>query len=85
MIIQRLYELAQRDNLAGGIAFEKLAVPFVVSFDENGSYLGILDRRSEQTIPSKGKNAKSKIVREIIWKLIFSNIFGIGHGPFDSN
>lgn len=64
MIIQRLYELAQRENLAGGIAFEKLAVPFMVSFDENGSYLGILDRRSEQTIPSKGKNAKPKIVRE---------------------
>jgi CRISPR-associated protein Csd1 len=62
MIIQRLHELAQRENLAAGIAFEKMAVPFMVSFDAEGNYLGILDRRTMQTIPGKGKNAKPKSV-----------------------
>ena len=62
MIIQRLYELAQRENLIAGIAFEKTAIPFMVVFDSNGGYLGVLDRRVMQTIPGRGQNPKPKSV-----------------------
>lgn len=62
MIIQRLYELAQRENLIAGIAFEKIAIPFMVVFDSNGGYLGVLDRRVMQTIPGRGQNPKPKSV-----------------------
>lgn len=60
MIIQRLHELSLRENLAAGLAFEKTAVPFMVSFDAKGNYLGIVDRRSMQTISGKGKSGKPK-------------------------
>lgn len=60
MIIQRLHELSIRENLAAGLAFEKTAIPFMVSFDAKGNYLGIVDRRSMQTIPGKGKSGKPK-------------------------
>lgn len=60
MIIQRLYELAQRENLISDIAFEKAPVAFMVSYDGEGNYLGILDRRATQVIPAKSKGAKPR-------------------------
>jgi len=60
MIIQRLYELAQRENLLKDLAFEKKQIPFMVSFDKDGKYLGILDRRVMQTILPKTKTSKPK-------------------------
>jgi CRISPR-associated protein Cas8c/Csd1 subtype I-C len=61
MIIQRLYELAKRENLLDEISFEKQPVPFVVQCDAEGNYLGILDRRGRTEIPAKGKQKEPKI------------------------
>ena len=55
MIIRRLFELAEREKLAEGIAFVKEAVPFVVQCDAQGRYLGIIDRRGTVEIPAKKK------------------------------
>jgi len=38
MIIQRLYELAQRANLLEDPAFETLPAPFVIRFGDQGRY-----------------------------------------------
>lgn len=61
MIIQRLYELAKRENLLDEISLENHPVPFVVQCDAEGNYLGILDRRGRTEIPAKGKQKEPKI------------------------
>ena len=76
MIIQRLYELTQRENLIAGIAFEKTAIPFMVVFDSTGDYLGVLDRRVMQTIPGKGKNSKPKSVLDSGKKILCPRAHG---------
>ena len=61
MIIQRLYELAERENLLDDPAFETLSVPFVIQIGDHGQYLGVLDQRDEISIPSKKKGGDPKI------------------------
>lgn len=60
MILQRLYELAKRENLLNDPAFEELSVPWVILIDEGGKYLGLIDVRGEVTIPSKKKDGEPK-------------------------
>ncbi len=62
MILRRLYELAQREGLLDDPAFETRAIPFVVQFAPDGSYLSIHDRRSliEQKVATKATPAKPK-------------------------
>jgi CRISPR-associated protein Csd1 len=63
MILQRLYELAQREKLLDDPAFEELAVPWLVSLGEDGEYLGLIDVRGETTLPAKKKGAAPKVVK----------------------
>ncbi len=62
MILQRLYELAVRENLLDDPAFETLPVPYVVLVDENGGYLGFNSIRGMQTVESKKKGSPAKQV-----------------------
>lgn len=62
MILQRLYELAVRENLLDDPAFEVLPVPYVVQLGEGGEYLGFSDIRGTVTLPSKKKGAPPKLV-----------------------
>lgn len=62
MILQRLYELAQRENLLDDPAFEELPVPYVVLVGEGGEYLGLNEQRGETVIPSKKKGGEPKRV-----------------------
>jgi CRISPR-associated protein Csd1 len=60
MILHRLYELAVRENMLDDLAFEQAPVPFVVSIDRDGKYLGISDRRAPIEQPGKKKNQAAK-------------------------
>jgi CRISPR-associated protein Csd1 len=68
MILQRLYELAERENMLDDLAFEDLPVPFVVKIGPEGQYLGILDTRrpiedlSRKKSPAKARLDKGKIL-----------------------
>ena len=62
MILQRLYELAQRENLLNDPAFEVLPVPYVVLVGNGGEYLGLNEQRGETVIPSKKKGGEPKRV-----------------------
>jgi CRISPR-associated protein Csd1 len=60
MILQRLYQLAVRENLLDDLAFEEQPVPFIVQVGHNGEYLGIEIRRGSVIIASKKKDAPPK-------------------------
>jgi CRISPR-associated protein Csd1 len=62
VILQRLYELAVRENLLDDPAFEVLPVPYLVLVGEGGEYLGFQNIRGVQTIPSQKKGAPPKEV-----------------------
>jgi CRISPR-associated protein Csd1 len=62
MILQRLYELAQREKLLDDPAFEELPVPYVVMVGDDGQYLGFTSIRGTVTIPAKKKDAPPKTV-----------------------
>jgi CRISPR-associated protein Csd1 len=53
MILKRLYELAERENLLDDPAFESLPVPIIIKIGEGGKYLGVEDRHGEITVPTK--------------------------------
>jgi CRISPR-associated protein Csd1 len=57
MILNRLYELAERQQLLADPAFERLPVPYVVHLNEEGAYVDIEERRGTVTIPTKKKGA----------------------------
>jgi len=63
MILQRLYELALREQLMDDPAFEALPVPYLVTIGEGGDYLGLIDIRGEKTLPARGK-AAARTVRD---------------------
>jgi len=60
MIVNRLYELAQRESLLDDPAFETLPVPYVIKLDASGGFLGIEERRGTVQIPSRKKEAPPK-------------------------
>ncbi len=60
MILQRLYELAQREKLLDDPAFEELPVPYLVLIGKGGEYLGFSSIRGEVSIPSKKKDTPPK-------------------------
>lgn len=62
MILQRLYELAVRENLLDDPAFEVLPVPYLVLVGEGGEYLGFSDIRGVTTLPTKKAGAPPKQV-----------------------
>ena len=45
MILHRLYDLSLREGMLLDVAFEELPVPYLVIIAEDGSYLGIEERR----------------------------------------
>lgn len=62
MILQRLYELAVRENLLDDPAFEFQPIPFVIVLREGGELLneGIVEQRGDILIPSKMKGGEPK-------------------------
>lgn len=60
MILTRLYEFAEREQLLDELAFESLPVPYVVKIDSDGRYLGIEQRRGKTPIPTKKDPNKTK-------------------------
>jgi CRISPR-associated protein Csd1 len=60
MILQRLYELAEREDLLRDLAFEEQPVPFLVNLGPEGEYLGIAERRGSVTLPSRKKGQPPK-------------------------
>lgn len=60
MILKRLYELAERENLLDDPAFECLPVPIIVKIGDGGQYLGIEDRHGEVTVPTRNGPPKVK-------------------------
>lgn len=53
MILQRLYQLAERERLLDDPAFVRTPVQCVVSVARDGKFLGLLDVRERMEIPSK--------------------------------
>jgi CRISPR-associated protein Csd1 len=64
MILQRLYELAQREKLLDDPAFEELSIPWLVSLGHDGQYLGLLDIRGVTIPPAKKKGAVPKVLKD---------------------
>ncbi len=62
MILQRLYELAQRENLLADPAFARQAVACRVDIDRDGRLLGLQDLRERKELPPRGKGGKPKTV-----------------------
>lgn len=62
MILQRLYELAQREKLLADPAFTREAVACRVDIDRDGRLLGLQDLREQRELPAKGKRGKPKLV-----------------------
>ena len=56
MILQRLYELARRENLLDDPAFETLPVRFAIQLGDDGAYLGL----GELIGPSPAASPKAK-------------------------
>lgn len=55
MILQRLYELADRERLLDDPAFVRSPLQCIVSIARDGSFLGVIDVRQREEIPGKGK------------------------------
>jgi len=62
MILQRLYELAQREKLCTDPAFGRQAIACRVDIDSNGQLLGLHDLREQRELPARGKRDKPKVV-----------------------
>jgi CRISPR-associated protein Csd1 len=62
MIIKRLHDLAERENLLADPAFELLPVPYVIELGDDGMLLGegISERRETLVIPAKKKGGVPK-------------------------
>lgn len=60
MILNRLYELAVRDNLVADPAFESRRVPYVIELGIGGKFLGVSERRGTIVIPANSKGAAPK-------------------------
>ncbi len=60
MIIKRLYELAERENLLADPAFEERPVPFTIVVRDGGDYGGVQDRRGFVEVPTKGGVKKKR-------------------------
>ncbi len=60
MILQRLYQLAERENLLDDPAFETLPVPIIIKIADDGRYLGIETRHGETTVPQKNGPPKTQ-------------------------
>jgi CRISPR-associated protein Csd1 len=61
MILNRLYELAVRENLLADPAFEEQPVPFVVQLGLDGAFLGIDGQR-----PRPAKKGENRIERKLV-------------------
>ncbi len=59
MILQRLYELARRENLLDDPAFESLPVRFAIQLDEVGAYLGLLELHGPAPLAKGEKPGKA--------------------------
>jgi CRISPR-associated protein Csd1 len=57
MILQRLYELAEREHLLEDTAFNTKEVACRIDIDANGNFLGLHDLRQWEDVPAKGKSA----------------------------
>ncbi len=53
MILQRLYQLAERERLLDDPAFVRIPIQCVVTIAGDGSYLGLIDVRQREEIASK--------------------------------
>ncbi len=62
MILQRLYELAQREKLLADPAFGRQAVACRVDIDQDGRLLGLQDLREQKELPPRGTRGKPKVV-----------------------
>ena len=62
MILQRLYELAQRENLLTDRSFTRERVACRVDIGRDGRPLGLHDLREQKELPPKGKRGKPKVV-----------------------
>lgn len=63
MILQRLYELADREHLLEDTAFVNKEIACRIDIDERGEFLGLQDMREWEDIPAKGRSAaKRKLV-----------------------
>lgn len=63
MILQRLYELAERENLLEDTAFVAKGIACRIDIDQNGEFLGLHDMREWEELPAKGRSpAKKKLV-----------------------
>src|SRR3569623_718131 len=60
MILNRLYELALRDNLLADTAFEVQSVPYIIELGKGGKFLGVSERRGTIVIPAKSKGGAPK-------------------------
>jgi CRISPR-associated protein Csd1 len=55
MIVKRLYELAEREQLLDDPAFEELPLKFAIQIGSNGTYLGIIELIGDSRPNAKGK------------------------------
>ncbi|MBL8888665.1 MAG: type I-C CRISPR-associated protein Cas8c/Csd1 [Planctomycetaceae bacterium] len=60
MILQRLYELAERKNLLDDTSFVQKQVSCRIDIDQNGQFLGLIDLRQFVEVPAKGKAGPRK-------------------------
>lgn len=63
MILRRLYELAEREELLADTAFEEQQIAFVVNLADDGRYLGIDCHSGEREVPPPSGKGKPKKVR----------------------
>jgi CRISPR-associated protein Csd1 len=65
MILQRLYELAEREGLLEDTAFKPAQVACVINIGPHGEYLGIQDLRRKEGVTSgkKGSGGKARLDR----------------------
>ncbi len=61
MILQRLYELAQRENLLSDPAFVRTAVACEVRISERGDYLVLADLRRREETPARRSGAPPRV------------------------
>jgi CRISPR-associated protein Csd1 len=80
MILQRLFELAQREQLLGDLAFVTEPVACMVNFGENGRFLGLKDLRERITEEPKRKGGVPRVrigkgkplpipIRPVVWQV----------------
>ncbi len=78
MILTRLFELAQRENLSQDPAFARSNVKAVIVLAADGSFLNLLDVRGTKEVPSRKRGAQPKIekgpglvtaapIRPVVW------------------